>query len=953
MPRVTRESNVRPSRQAVVMNMAREKSKLSPVKIPLNDDKGEKVARLHSRQALQEIHMNEIRAAASPVRKLNQRRRESNYSNMSDSPRTPSTQDAGTIAQARKRAGQHRQSIGGSMRTSLGHGDNGVTPMKRVPILANFEEWMKMATDNKINAANSWNFALIDYFHDLSLLKEGDGVNFQKASCTLDGCVKIYTSRVDSVATETGRLLSGLADGGAEGKKNRKGENADGEEDEEEGEDGEDGEDGEGKKKAKRKPARSHEATLAPSFASFQGKKLELEFAVDPLFKKASADFDEGGAKGLLLNHLSIDSDGRIVFDSSDDAGDAALSGEKINQQEQTHDSEAAESQQKDSNTSTEEDQGAIDEEGDEIDLPSLATKFFPDLSLLDSQDICPSMKTFTLGDPSGSLDIPFLKAPDDWKEKKGLQTPAPGHTVPLDLADQTGIFLDGSNAMGFDDDDDDGGLLGGFDVADNVGFGQGGEAWAKEAAVDAQARIVRAEDVDDNLLETGAQDYAVSLQHKYQEDAEHESIMAYFDRAFNSRAKGKTAFLTLENWRMQKIQKAQQAEATGTNAAPTRQRKEKEPFEIDFLGPMSESLQELLQQPPVLNSQISLPKAQWRTKGHNLLDKDDELVDPRRLMRLWTKPKCRVGRIRRKEGGVSMGIIDEGFGARNRLGTTIAGDQDVDDNVGRKGDYDANFFADDDQLLPFDGPLPIDDDDDDDDIGGADDGQAFMDAREMLSPQPESQQQPNIFDALNGQDEEAISQHRDSQAPNSQPDLLPGSFGSQLVTQAGKRLRPEYVNYARTAKKVDVRRLKENMWKGMETKLIRIFDQAAPRIPNEPEVNDKGEGDGDGDVDMMDVDDPPSDQPQPQSAANEPPEPFSDQQEDQALNFTDLIQDLRSVYPDQQMKDISTSYCFICLLHLANEKGLVLEGEREGDHAMQEITVRRDPTVGDGYEGE
>jgi len=25
---------------------------------------------------------------------------------------------------------------------------NGVTPMKRVPILANFEEWMKMATDN-------------------------------------------------------------------------------------------------------------------------------------------------------------------------------------------------------------------------------------------------------------------------------------------------------------------------------------------------------------------------------------------------------------------------------------------------------------------------------------------------------------------------------------------------------------------------------------------------------------------------------------------------------------------------------------------------------------------------------------------------------------------------------------------------------------------------------------
>lgn len=31
------------------------------------------------------------------------------------------------------------------------------------------------------------------------------------ASCTLDGCVKVYTSRVDSVATETTKLLGGLA----------------------------------------------------------------------------------------------------------------------------------------------------------------------------------------------------------------------------------------------------------------------------------------------------------------------------------------------------------------------------------------------------------------------------------------------------------------------------------------------------------------------------------------------------------------------------------------------------------------------------------------------------------------------------------------------------------------------------------------------------------------------
>jgi condensin complex subunit 2 len=85
----------------------------------------------------------------------------------------------------------------------------------------------------------------------MTLLKEGDGVNFQKASCTLDGCVKIYTSRVDSVATETGKLLSGLADSG---NRKRRGEDEredgdDGEEGEEEEEEGEEGSRKRGKKR--------------------------------------------------------------------------------------------------------------------------------------------------------------------------------------------------------------------------------------------------------------------------------------------------------------------------------------------------------------------------------------------------------------------------------------------------------------------------------------------------------------------------------------------------------------------------------------------------------------------------------------------------------------------------------------------------------------------------------
>lgn len=180
-------------------------------RIPLNDDAQEKKGRLHSRKALHEKQINELQAAAATPKKTLVSRLENENASPRSSTKTPRNMgdddDDFTVA------------------------GSGVTPMKRVPILANFEEWMKMATDNKINATNSWNFALIDYFHDMSLLKEGDGVNFQRASCTLDGCVKIYTSRVDSVATETGKLLSGLADSNS---KKRDKDEEDGEDSEEE-----------------------------------------------------------------------------------------------------------------------------------------------------------------------------------------------------------------------------------------------------------------------------------------------------------------------------------------------------------------------------------------------------------------------------------------------------------------------------------------------------------------------------------------------------------------------------------------------------------------------------------------------------------------------------------------------------------------------------------------------
>jgi len=58
--------------------------------------------------------------------------------------------------------------------------------------------------------------------------------------------------------------------------------------------------------------------TLEKDINNLNVKKFDLEFSVDPLFKKTCADFDEGGAKGLLLNHLGINENGMIIFDASD-----------------------------------------------------------------------------------------------------------------------------------------------------------------------------------------------------------------------------------------------------------------------------------------------------------------------------------------------------------------------------------------------------------------------------------------------------------------------------------------------------------------------------------------------------------------------------------------------------------------------------------------------------------
>ena len=76
---------VRASGAAANAPVAATPHKSAGIKIPLNDDREEKAKRLQSRQAFHEMHMNSLKAAASPARK-----RKSLGAELADGPQTPS-----------------------------------------------------------------------------------------------------------------------------------------------------------------------------------------------------------------------------------------------------------------------------------------------------------------------------------------------------------------------------------------------------------------------------------------------------------------------------------------------------------------------------------------------------------------------------------------------------------------------------------------------------------------------------------------------------------------------------------------------------------------------------------------------------------------------------------------------------------------------------------------------
>lgn len=431
--------------------------------------------------------------------------------------------------------------------------------------VTDFELWIRMATDNKINANNSWNFALIDFFHDLSLLREGKSINFQKASATLDGCVKIYSSRVDSAATETGKLLSGLA-----ASKYHK-PNVEDEEDEKDEEDTEEV----GFKQ--RKKNKVLESTLVNSFEQIRTKKIDFEFVVDPVFKKALSDFDEGGSKSLLLNMLSIDSAGRILFDTTSDSKTLAI--------------------ENSDDTDIEKEFGIedIDTSVDyaEVDINNLETLFLNNLEELDNFRVCPSMNALQDIVAQGVDSTNVLEQIE--KQKTEYENEH------YDEYDHAGSAF-------FDNDD--------YEIHDDTGMGLGDNSMNVTFQKLFDETFQRGQKDKDGIEEVS--------------DIPDYDLLAYFDQALRKNwTKGH------ENWKVRNLMKKRNEKGEIRSQRHEVTTKKKDILTIDFLSEEEVDEDELFSESV---ARIIIPKHQWITQDKHRLP-DDINFTTKRLIHLFVKP--------------------------------------------------------------------------------------------------------------------------------------------------------------------------------------------------------------------------------------------------------------------------------------------------------------------------
>ncbi|CCK69539.1 condensin subunit BRN1 KNAG_0C04370 [Huiozyma naganishii CBS 8797] len=740
-------------------------------------------------------------------------------------------------------------------------------------MMANFEEWIRMATDNKINSRNSWNFALIDYFYDLNVLRDNENnINFQRASATLDGCIKIYSSRVDSVSNETGKLLSGLAQRRAHAGKKTAGAEGEGDGgDEEEGSDAEDSvviDAATGLPVAKNADAthganrRNYNRTLETTLVEFDQIKmnqLDQELNIDPLFKKALVDFDEGGAKSLLLNTLNIDKNGRVIFDASIKDTENGTGNElDVNDESRQAEDDEADDPLEHSN---------IPDTSHDL---STASRNLSTLIQSDDKDT-----TFVAEDEILALGLDYIEFGDIAQCE--VSTLLPQLRSAIDDVQMEKTFINSVNvkADNFLTEQDMKDVTteadaGGLNEDDIPGLPYTGNGDGDESDEGSRQNNSAAGNFDDvgGVDDEEANGLANETGNYTNGEMFEKDLMAYFDQTLNSNWRGR------EHWKVRNIKKTllkesddaggktNRVQTASTNNSDTtsetsndklnekKSSNKKQQEILDFFH-FDDNLEDTVFEVKKGKNTIELAQKLRINENHYLLP-DDYHFSSDKITKLFIKPEQTMSVFNHKRFKRSDRKFDSSnFGNDSSQPTNNSNVPEIADEEFWADNYDMKKQQD--KVSAEEGTdirgMQVENPFDDDEGNGVDFNQAFDDA-----------------------------EYDDIDHPSMENKLPNQQFDEQKPSLSEKK-----VNYSRVSKKVDVRKLKNNVWKS-----INKLTAQAQQEDTTQQV--------DGNKTVIE------------------------------LKFTDVTKQLVNQYSPEILKDISTSFCFICLLHLANEHGLQIK---------------------------
>ena len=764
---------------------------------------------------------------------------------------------------------------------------------------------IKMSSENKITSKNSWDLNLID--HMGQLIKEDTGhrgVNFQKASCTLDASVKIYSNRVDDTWTSSYRILENLSRNGTSG--------GDGEEGEERG------------------PARvgsksiSSRNGLTCTIESDKEKlnqvKLDSDYNADPMFHKMSMAFDEGGAKGMLMNNLRVvPGSSTLVFTNDNLVDDLVVAEETSVEGVGEGTAMSVESEK----------EVAVPACNEMIDISQILLKSGITCAGLQSLDVAPALDDYRgiLGVPasdSGQFDASNLNLTEfdsSIEVQKIKATPTVSSTDQYAADDNFGCEDFGCEDDDGDSDDANDGYLH-DDIGDN-----GNEYTSERRKSQAKPVIpVPSQKLDWNTLFTGDDQSSVNDERSEStDDSSIDGAIAPASEFIPSAVGNDYTFLNFasmnntnswagaRHWKFapkrvaagEKVansssstndtkddSKSKNASATGDKKSDDHSydndkiKKSKDMFTFDFHKVMSNNDAAALKVDPKklasnVISQAAVDKANEVAKEGAYTLPHDAKLGPKDLCRLFCSPLMIVPPTNMKS------IMDPSSSVTlsSKIEGMVSGQQDI-----MWGNMEAAVQA---KLQNFTSNSADTSNKDDNGYDDDNDGDNFVynddDYDDMKAPAP------------------VLSDVEDDKLPKD-TNVIGVEGGLEIrvdgMLQAARKVEKINIGYSTISKRVNVKNLKTEIWNWVDSEC--------------PEKTCNGKN---GNENMK-----------PNNKSSTIPEGptkrKSLEEKDSSASFQDMISNIAKNNQREAGQEVSVSYYFICLLHLANEKGLKIEDQ-------------------------